>query len=322
MGDLELRQPPTPILAFDIGGTRIKAGVVQGDTVYALQVVPLDVERQTQNIVHQLQNIGSELMQNYSVQAVGVSIKGIVDSRRGMILDVNETLMALIEQPFVALLAQAFGLPVVMENDARMYVLGELLYGAGSDVANMVCLTLGTGIGCGVAIHRQILRGSHGLAGILGGHITIQADGPCCSCGNIGCLETFVGTTALLQAVEAGIQMHPDSVLHTQTLVTPYDIFTAAEQNDSLARQIVERFSRYLGAGIVSLIHAYDPDIVVLGGGISGAAWQFLPRVQGYVNEHAWTLPGHTVPIMKARLGDAAALIGVAALANQQATFI
>ncbi len=323
MDDLEVRQQPlASILAFDIGGTRIKAGIVQGDTVYALRVVPLNAERQTQTIGDQLQQIGADLMQSYPVQAVGVSIKGIVDSRRGMILDVNETLMDLIEQPFVALLAQTFGLPVVMENDARMYALGELLYGAGKDSTNMVCLTLGTGIGCGVAIHRQILRGPRGLAGILGGHITIQVDGPCCTCGNIGCLETFVGATALLHAVTVGLRTHPNSVLHAEAHVTPYDIFMAAEQNDSLARQIVERFSHYLGVGIVSLIHAYDPDIFVLGGGISGAAYQFLPSVQSYVNEHVWTLPGHHVSIVKARLGDAAALIGIAALANQQATFI
>jgi glucokinase len=309
-------------LAFDIGGTRIKAGVVQGDTVHALQVLPLNAERQTQSIVHQLQQIGSELMQSYAVQAVGLSVKGIIDSRRGMILDVNEALMDLIEQPFVAMLAQTFGLPVFIENDARVYALGELLYGAGRNVANMVCLTLGTGIGCGVTLNRQLLRGSRGLAGVLGGHITIQVDGPCCSCGNVGCLESFVGTPALLRAVETGLQTHPDSILHSQPHITPHTIFMAAEQNDMLAHQIVKQFSRYLGAGIVSLIHAYDPDIVVLGGGISGAAHQFLPSIQSYVNEHVWTLPDHSVPIVKAKLGDTAALVGVAALANQQAAFI
>ncbi len=319
MNSVDVREPfSSAILAFDIGGTRIKAGVIQGEKVQVLHIVPLHPEQGMQAIADQLYQIGTALRQSFVVQAIGISIKGIVDARRGMIMDVNEALSDLIGRSFSDLLALRFNLPVFMENDARMYALGELLYGVGRDATNMLCLTLGTGVGCGVVINGELLRGPRGLAGILGGHITIQVDGPLCSCGNIGCLESFIGTAALLRTVGAGRQSYPASVLHREAQVTPSHIFIAAERHDPLACQIVESFSRYLSAGVVSLIHAYDPDIVVVGGGISGAADRFLPDVQRYVDEHVWTLPGVQIPIVQAQLGDAAALIGVAVLARQQ----
>lgn len=303
------------VLAFDVGGTRIKAGLVRGSEILAWHVEAAEVSGTTPDLVPILVELGKRVRGDLAVQAVGVSMKGLVDPWQGVLLDVNETWVRLIGRPFAQELSEAFGLPVFVENDARMYTTGELLYGAGRGVDNLLCLTLGTGIGSGVAFHRQVLRGPRGFAGILGGHITVQVDGPRCSCGNLGCLEAFIGTTALVRKAEE-LARAQEGNTSLPALLTPDAIFAAERDGDLVAREVVAYFTRYLSAGVVSLIHAYDPDLVVLGGGIAEASAQFLPALQSYIDEHTWTLPRGRVRVTRAELGSTAALLGVAALAR------
>jgi glucokinase len=303
------------ILAFDVGGTRIKAGLVRGAEIVALHVEPLSKAETAPNLVQMLLQLGARTRGKVSVQAVGISMKGFVDPQQGILLDVNETWAHLVGQPFAQSLSQAFGLPVFVENDARMYTVGEMLYGAAQDAENILCLTLGTGIGSGVALQRRVLRGPRGFSGILGGHITVQVDGPRCTCGNIGCLEALIGTAPLMRRAADLARTHYGNG-SAQDPQTPRAIFAAALAGDALAREVVAYFTRYLSAGVVSLIHAYDPDLVVLGGGIAEASAQFLPALQSYIDEHTWTLPRGRVRVTRAALGDSAALLGIAALAQ------
>jgi glucokinase len=303
------------ILAFDVGGTRIKAGIVRGAEVSGLRIELLPVQKDAASVIDALVRLGRQVQAGHNVQTIGVSMKGIIDPVKGIILDVNESLSDLIGLPFAQDLAQAFQLPVFVENDARMYTAGEMLCGAGRQVENLLCLTLGTGIGCGVALQRHVLRGGRGLFGIIGGHITVQIDGPRCTCGNIGCLEAFIGTAPLLKKATE-LYTAANKTLPEKEGWTPQYIFASAENGDQTACEVVAYFARYLSAGIVSLIHAYDPDIVVLGGGIAGSFQQFLPAVQTYVDEHTWTYPRGGIRVKTAELGDTAALVGVAALAR------
>jgi glucokinase len=303
------------ILAFDVGGTRIKAGLVRGAEILARHIEPLSQLGTAPDLVQILVKLGEHVRGNVPVQAVGISMKGLVDPRQGILLDVNETWAHLIGRPFAQQLSEAFGLPVFVENDARMYTVGELLYGAGRDVDNLLCLTLGTGIGSGVALQRRVLRGPRGFSGIQGGHITVQVDGPRCTCGNLGCLEAFIGTAPLMRKAAELARAHDRNGL-TQAPLTPRAIFAAALAGDAAAREVVAYFTRYLSAGVVSLIHAYDPDLVVLGGGIAEASAQILPALQRYIDEYTWTLPRGRVRAARAELGDTAALLGIAALAR------
>jgi glucokinase len=211
-------------------------------------------------------------------------------------------------------LAQALGAPVRIENDARMYALGELRHGAGSGAKNLVCLTLGTGIGVGVVIDDRLLNGGRGVLGILAGHITVDVDGPPCTCGSIGCLEALIGSQGLVADARARAREHPGSRLGSDVL-DPEKIFAAAAEGDAAAAGTVERFTRVLACGVVSLIHVYDPDVVVVGGGLSASAPQFLEHVQRFADEHAWTQPKARVRIVASTLGDSAALLGAAELA-------
>lgn len=313
--------PGLPVLAFDLGGTRLKAGLVCGSHIDALQIVNVTDEGKSEHILQLLCDVGRTLLARQRVQAIGISVRGIIEEQQGMILDVNAALASLIGYPLAQTVGEYFNLPVFMENDARMYALGEWLYGAGQGCTNLVCFTLGTGIGNGVILHQRVLRGSRHVAGILGGHLTVQADGPLCSCGNRGCLESFIGTPGLMQMVSEQLPSFPASRLHT-TAVTPKHLFAAAAEGDELAGKVIERFSQLLGAGIVNTIHAYDPDRIVLGGGFIHAAQTFLPAVQRYVDTHAWSIPRGRVKLVPTRLGDGAALVGIAAAASRQGLFL
>ncbi|GAC1664054.1 MAG: ROK family protein [Ktedonobacteraceae bacterium] len=304
------------VLAFDVGGTRIKAGLIQESRVLASVIVPTRGEQ----VVATLLQIGRELSKSQQVQAVGMCIKGIVDSKSGCVVDVNESLQCLQGLPLADLLTEAFKVPVFLENDARLYTWGEFLYGAGRGYDNLLCLTLGTGVGCGVVFDGQLLRGKHGTRGIFGGHVSIQSDGERCTCGNIGCLEMFIGANGWIRRIERDLSGQISAL--RKIPLDPPQVCAAAAAGDAFAQAAVQQFMHDLATGIVTLIHVYDPDGVVIGGGLAAAVEQFLPAVQSAVNERAWTLPRARVPILVAQQGDVAALLGAAELAWGRITFL
>jgi glucokinase len=315
MGVNRCNEAPSPVLAFDLGGTRIKAGLVHTSTISELRVIAVDESRGAESVISQLVELGKHYLASETVKTIGLSVRGIVDWQAGAILDLGGPLSCLVGYPLVEVLSRALGMTTMIENDARMYTLGELAYGSGRGHTNLVCLTLGTGIGSGVVMGRRVLRGTRNVAGILGGHLTVQVEGPPCSCGNTGCLEALIGTQAL-QQLWYDLRSTACSTPQPEALPTPQQIFEAAAVGESRATGVVARFSQCLGAGIVNMIHAYDPDIVVLGGGLMHAAEQFLAQVQTYVDAHAWTIPRGRVRLVPAALGDGAALVGIAALAR------
>jgi len=303
------------ILTFDIGGTRIKAGLVR-DAAASSSIAEPTVDREgIDGVLATVRRLGRRLMAGADVDAVGLCIRGVIDPERGVIRNLVGPLVDLVGEPLADQVARELGRPTCMENDARMYALGEWAHGAGRGSRNMVCLTLGTGIGSGVVMGGRVLRGPRGVAGILAGHLTVQVDGPRCICGNLGCLEALIGTGGLIRAAGLALATGRPSALRDGPL-DPARIFAAAATGDAPAREVVGDFARRLGAGVVTMIHAYDPDVVVLGGGMTRAAPQFLPAVQAYVDAHAWTTPPGRVRVVPAALGDAAALVGVAELAR------
>ena len=309
--------PMPAVLAFDLGGTRIKAGIVRGATVSSLLIEATNDGQDGADVLASLLRLGRRLGDEHNVAAVGMSVKGIVDAQRGVILDVKERLVGLIGRPLAAIVARELGRPVVIENDARMYALGEWRHGAGRGRDNMVCLTLGTGVGSGVIVGGRLLRGPRGVGGILAGHVAVQIDGPVCTCGNVGCLEALIGTAGFPRLAAEALARDPAPSALRHASLTPQHIFEAAAAGDAPAQALAQRFATYLSAGIVTAIHAYDPDVVVLGGGVMHSFAPFLPDVQAYVDAHAWTVPRGRVRVVPAALGDAAALIGVAALTQQ-----
>jgi glucokinase len=308
-------------LAIDLGGTRIKAGVVVDHDVILQRIVATEDEQGFEHVLRNIVDVGDHLLREHPASAVGLSLPAVVDVERGTVLDVRKNLIGLIGFPLVVTLQERFNLPVAIENDARLYGLGELVAGAAQDVANVVCLTLGTGVGCCVVQDGHILRGRHGTGGILGGHMTIETYGPACTCGNIGCVEACCSAPALVASMLARLATEPDHPFNAGRSVTPEMILAAASAGDGPAGEVLDRYIRHLSAAVVSYIHVHDPDVVVIGGGIMHAAEQILPPLREYVQAHAWTSPPRPIPVRAAALGDSAALIGAAALARGEARF-
>jgi glucokinase len=304
------------VLVFDVGGTRTKAGVERAGVLTTAGPAATDASNDAAAVVAQLVALGTGLTGGERPDAVGVGIRGLVDAGAGMITQVNPPLDCLIGRPLAAELSAAFDAPVQIENDARLHLLGELRRGCAQGVANVVYIALGTGTGVAVAIGGRILRGPHGTTGILGGHLTVEVDGAPCTCGNTGCLEAYVGKEAFLGDVRRRLAEHGASSLASGD-VDATAVFAAARRGDPVATAATERFARYLAAGVVSLVHAYDPDVVVFGGGLGNAADVFLPHVREHLNEHAWTRPQGPARLETTNLGDAAALVGAVELTRE-----
>lgn len=308
---------PPLVLAADIGGTSIKLGLVVADRVLRRQRIPVPDRTALKPLLEAIAAEWDTMRRAEHVQPsrVAIACSGIVDVRAKRVIATNEKYNDAIGFNLSGWAQARLGLPLDLDNDARTAAVGEWKAGAGRGVNDLAVVTLGTGIGTTAIVGGRVLRGAHGQAGILGGHLTINCDGKLCSCGNIGCVEAEASTDRLAQivrdtATRLGVT---DSPLATAETLDYRLVFDLAQQGDPLARAIRERSLRVWSAGVVNLIHAYDPARVALGGGIVGGAPEIIKVVQEYVNQHAWT-PWGKVSVVAAELGDDAALIGCAHL--------
>ncbi len=204
------------------------------------------------------------------------------------------------------------GLPCALCNDANAALMGEWRFGAGRGLKSMVMMTLGTGIGTSAIIDGVPLRGQHGLAGNFGGHFTANLDGRPCICGNVGCSESEASSWAL-RASAAEDPRFSKSSLASEPVVDYAAVFSQAQRGDELATDLRNHSLLAWAACAVSLIHAYDPEAVIVGGGVMRSANVILPFIQQYVARHAFTAGRH-IAIKAAALKDDAALLGMAAL--------
>lgn len=211
---------------------------------------------------------------------------------------------------------QTFHLRVVMDNDARAAAWGEFLHGAGQGCRNMVYITLSTGIGGGLILDGRLYRGSHGNAGEVG-HMTVASGGPLCGCGNRGCWEALASGTAIAKRAREGIEaggtsslaMHPglDSI-------SAKEVARAAREGDALAAEVLEEAFCSAGLGVANLVNIFDPDRIILGGGLVNVGEPLLDSVRRGIKERVLPGPGRNTVVLPAALGDRAGVIGAASL--------
>ncbi len=299
-------------LACDLGGRRIKLGVVRGGRVLAADVLPAHADQplpdRLEAVAGALERLCARLgLGIRDCAGVGISYPSIIDTDRARILDHFGKFGDASEFDLRGWAWRALGLPLAIDNDARMALIGEWRYGAGRGSDNLVMITLGTGLGVSAVIEGRVLRGAHGQAGILGGHITVRQGGRPCVCGNIGCAEAEASTSVLGPLAEA-LPGFPTSLLASERMLDYAAIFRLAAQGDPCSRTLREHSLEVWSALAVSLIHAYDPDRLIFGGGVMGAADVILPPVRDYVARHAHT-PWGKVQVVASELGDQAALL-------------
>ena len=225
------------------------------------------------------------------VRSITIAAPGPIDLKRGVL--VNPPNLPWQNVPLVAMMGRATGAKVHLANDADMAGLGEFHHGAGRGTRNMVYITWSTGVGGGLIIDGKLHRGAHGTAGEIG-HIIIDPNGPLDNCGQRGCLEAFVSGTALAR----------------QTGLTAAELFTAAARGDRQALLVVEGAARYMGIALISLTNALDPEIFVIGGGVS-RSWALVYRTMiATLRSSPFIKPARRPRLRRARLGDRAGQVG------------
>jgi glucokinase len=299
-------------LAVDFGGTRIKLGVVRDGKVIAFRVLPAESHQplaaRLENIALALEALCAEQgLATRDCAGVGFSYPSIIDRWNARILDHFGKFGDARSLDLRHWSRERLGLPLAIDNDARMALIGEWRQGAGRGCDNCAMITLGTGIGVSAIIEGKILRGVHGQAGILGGHTTLRPEGGPCVCGNIGCAELEASSGAIARIARNRSDFEK-SALAQESVVDYAAIFRLAEQGDSCALALRDSSVQIWSALTVNLIHVFDPEMVILGGGIMGSASFILPEINKYVARHAHT-PWGKVKVVASELGDQAALV-------------
>ncbi|MPM59748.1 Protein mlc [bioreactor metagenome] len=250
------------------------------------------------------------------LDGIGLAFPGLVDPNEGKVISTNEKYDDTCEYNLNAWIGQNWNLPFCIDNDARLAVLGEWRQGAARGKRNVVMMTIGTGIGTGVIIDGNVLYGQHYQAGSLGGHFVIDYKGRLCTCGNKGCVEAMASSFFL----SVIIQEHPqlsDSFKQLADKIDFKEIFGLAAVGNRDALLLRNECMDIWSAAIVTYIHAYDPEIVVLGGGIMNSADVIIPYIKERVDRYAWC-PSSKVQIVTAQLSENAALYGLYFCLNQK----
>jgi glucokinase len=291
------------ILAIDAGGTKIKLAAVENGLI--LNRTSLE-SRSTEPLrprLHEIKETLTSLLPGDSkLEGIGLGFPSIIKNNR-IVGDVGKFTDAETID-FSEWAEQEFSAPLFIENDARLATIGEWQYGAGRGIDNFVSISLGTGIGTGAIINGAPIYGSNNAAGILGAHMTADQHGAHCACGNIGCWETLASTAWLHKMCtkeQLTKSLLADGPLNFEA------IFTAASLNDELAIRLKEESLSVWSMLTVSLIHAYDPAIVVFGGGVLQSGELILEPIRNWVRKHAWF--GTEVQIVASPIPEQSALL-------------
>ena len=301
-------------IGIDLGGTRIKIGLVAEGAVLSKRVLSANAAGGLQSNLDNLKNGINQLLdesglQVASLNGIGLAFPGIVDPERKKILSTNDKYNDAVKIDMEAWIKNLWELPFFLDNDARMAAVGEWKFGAGQHTDNLVAMTIGTGIGTAAIIEGKLLRGKHFQAGCLGGHFSIQYNGRLCNCGNIGCAEAYGSSWSLKERLRTSPDA-PESIPATAGVHDFASLFKAAKKNDPVARKIQQEYLDVWAATVINLIHAYDPDTVVLGGGVMNSPQEVIPYITNKVKNHAWC-PWGEVQIEPSRLLSDAGILGV-----------
>jgi glucokinase len=301
------------LLACDLGGTRLKAGVVHDGKVLAHAVEPANSTQSLALHLPVLKAAWLRLLAELQLtpgDCAGISMAypSIMDPKTGRALATYGKFADALELDLPAWAQRELALPLAIDNDARMAAIGEWRAGAGRDCNDLVMMTLGTGLGVSAIIEGRVLRGKHGQAGILGGHLAVCYDGGrACTCGNVGCAEAEASTACLAELAHARADFAA-SPLAGEPVLDFAAVFKHAAGGDICATALRDHSIHVWATLAVSLIHAYDPERLILGGGIMGSAAVILPAIRAHVARHAHS-PWGQVQIVASELGDNAALV-------------
>ncbi|MEU4603300.1 ROK family protein [Kribbella sp. NPDC023972] len=311
--------PGQPVLALDVGGTKLAAGVVSPDgTVRSFCQIETAVGEGPAAVLKRLLELGEQALADSGsagVAAVGVGCGGPLDPRTGVILG-PPGLPGWDEVPLGRFVAEHFDVPTYVENDATAAALGEYRWG-GWEVRSLVYLTVSTGFGGGVVADGKLFRGAADQGGELG-HVVVDWQGRQCGCGARGCAEAYVSGTAIARRAAEAVADRPESSLATLTAITAKDVAEQALAGDPVARAVWDETTAMLGRMVAVLINVCEPELVVLGGGVTRAGAQLLDPVREAALRQAMPPAAAACDVVLSRHGDVVGVLGAAAIGYQR----
>lgn len=309
------------LVGVDLGGTNVRIGIVTPmGKILKKEEYALDPSQGGLKIVEGLVSNLKNLLQkrigkNDQLLGIGIGIAGTIDMKRGRMIN-SPNIPDLNGFGIREFIKKRMSSPIAIENDANAFALGEGWVGAAKGSKDYCGITLGTGVGGGIVINGEILHGSGGMASEVG-HMVIDPEGPLCSCGGKGCLEVYASATGIrrmaLEAIEKG--KGGEIVKRAggrKEEITSEKVFEAAQSGDKAAQKIFNEMGRFLGLGLVNLIHLFDPEKIVIGGKASRAWISFIKTTMEVVTERAMEGSREKVKIVQAKCGDDAGILGAA----------
>lgn len=313
----------TYTVGVDVGGTKISAGLVDERGKLLARERTESPATDPAAIVHTIGKLVRSLAGADEVEAVGVCAAGFVDKQRATVVFAPN--LAWRDEPLKERLQQELDLPVVVENDANAAAWGEFTFGAGEDVEDLLMLTIGTGVGGGVVIDGELVRGGFGMGGEVG-HIQMVPGGVKCGCGNLGCLESYGSGSALVRVTREKAAEDPTAARTLVELaggdvarISGPLVTEAARAGDAFALARLAELGDWIGQGVATLTAVLDPNVVVVGGGVSEAGALLLDPIRASFESHV-TVRSHRpmLEVRQAELGNAGGVVGVADLARRR----
>ena len=312
------------VLAIDLGGTKIIAAVIsrQGQIMARESYLTL-AEEGPQPVIDRIFSATDHLLgvsdiDPSQLHSISIASAGAVDFEQGVVTS-SPNLPGWRDIPLRDMVNRKYRVKTFLVNDASAAALGEHQFGAGKGVSNLIYLTVSTGIGGGIIIDGKLYLGPSGSAGEVG-HMTIDVNGPECSCGNIGCLEMLASGKAIAREAIRRISQGEESSLTKMVEgkiedITAEKVGMAAEGGDSLALEVISQAANYLGAGMVNLVNIFNPEMIIVGGGVAKMGELLLEPARQVVRERAFKLAAEAVRIVPTQLGDDGGVLGAAVFA-------
>ena len=309
-------------IGLDVGGTTFKAGVVTEDgRIVHKDAMPTGIERPYQEIIADMAALCRKVAADAGIamseiKSIGVGVPGLFDNKTGMIPFCTN--LGWHDIPFVAEMKKHLDTPVYGDNDATVAGLAESVAGVSAGIRDSVFLTLGTGVGGGIIIDGKPYSGAHGCGSEIG-HMMIKMGGELCTCGNYGCFERYASATAIIREARKAVAEHPESSMLAACGGDPEKlnakiVIDAAKAGDETAKTVFDGYVHALAVGIINIINMLDPEVIVLGGGVSAAGEFLLDAVREAVKPMVFfkTMPYARIEL--AQLGNDAGIIGAAML--------
>ena len=306
------------VIGVDLGGTKISTAIstIEGN-ILANVLLPTKAEEGEAAVLGRIVQSIDEVIVGSStsideIEAIGIGSPGPLDAKKGIIITTPN--LPFKNYNLVQPLKEKYNIPVYLDNDANAAAIGEYMFGAGKGKNSIVYFTVSTGVGGGAVLDGKVYRG-HTSNALEIGHTTVDPNGPRCNCGNLGCLEAMSSGTAIAKKGKEAVSTNVETSLKKHDTVTSYEVFKEAEAGDEVAKDIIDNALTYLGIGVANAIATFDPEMIIIGGGVSKAGDIVFDTVKKVVNKRCFKSMAESCEIVPAGLGSDAGVVGAVALA-------